>query len=209
MAREVQSPRQGYEPCVHLLKPRLEWKGTTVPLLDQSDRPGKRYESRQFSHSDATWKDSCTFRDGMAYSYDFTPRGRDRGDSRVELFKTLEFKESRKRSLCVSVAVHGVLLSVLVLIPLLFTDTIKTTFNTVPLAPPVPKEPVLEVTHYKMPPPPKPVVQPKPTVAPRPPKPAGKSWEAPSSSAASGPRTREAQRCGRDGCARRTSWACS
>ena len=35
----------------------------------------------------------------------------------------------------------------------------------------MPKEQVLEVTHYKMPPPPKPVVQPKPIVAPAPPKP--------------------------------------
>src|SRR5215472_9867240 len=107
----------------------------------------------------------------MAYSYDFTLQDRGQGDSRAELFKTLEFKESRKRSLCMSVAVHGVLLSVLLLIPLLFTDTIKTTFNTVPLTPPVPKEQVLEVTHYKMPPPPKPVVQPKPVVTPPPPKP--------------------------------------
>jgi len=107
----------------------------------------------------------------MAYSYDFTLQDRGQGDSRAELFKTLEFKESRKRSLCMSVAVHGVLLSVLLLIPLLFTDTIKTTFSTVPLAPPVPKEQVLEVTHYKMPPPPKPVVQPKPVVTPPPPKP--------------------------------------
>ena len=70
-----------------------------------------------------------------------------------------------------SVAVHGALLSVLLLIPLLFTDTIKTTFNTVLLAPPMPKEQVLEVTHYKMPPQPKPVVQPKPIVAAPPPKP--------------------------------------
>jgi TonB family protein len=70
-----------------------------------------------------------------------------------------------------SVVVHAVLLSVLLLIPLLFTDTIKTRFNTVLLAPPMPKEQVLEVTHYKMPPQPKPVIQPKPIVAPPPPKP--------------------------------------
>jgi TonB family protein len=106
----------------------------------------------------------------MAYSYDFTPRDRDRGDSRAELFQALEFKGSRKRSVCMSVLVHGVLLSVLLVIPLLFTDTIKMKFDTVLLAPPMPKERVLEVTHYKEPPKPKPIIEPKP-IAPPPPKP--------------------------------------
>lgn len=69
-----------------------------------------------------------------------------------------------------SVAVHGVLLSVLLLIPLIFTETMKPRFNTVLLAPPMPKEHPLEVTHYKEPPRPKPVIEPKPVVAP-PPKP--------------------------------------
>jgi TonB family protein len=106
----------------------------------------------------------------MAYSYNSMPRDRDREDSRQELFKTLEFKESRKRSLWMSVVVHGVLLSVLLAIPLIFTDTIKVRFDTTLIAPPMPKQQVLEVTHYKAPPP-KPVIQPKPVVAPPPPKP--------------------------------------
>jgi TonB family protein len=106
----------------------------------------------------------------MAYSYNSMSRNRDRGDSRVELFKTLEFKESRKRSLWMSVVVHGVLLSVLLAIPLIFTETMKVKFNTTEIVPPMPKQQVLEVTHYKAPPP-KPVVLPKPVVAPPPPKP--------------------------------------
>jgi TonB family protein len=106
----------------------------------------------------------------MAYSYNSMSRDRDRDDSRVELFKTLEFKESRKRSLWMSVVVHGVLLSVLLAIPLIFTETMKVKFNTTEIVPPMPKQQVLEVTHYKAPPP-KPVVLPKPVVAPPPPKP--------------------------------------
>jgi TonB family protein len=54
-------------------------------------------------------------------------------------------------------------------IPLIFTDTIKVRFDTTLIAPPMPKQQVLEVTHYKAPPP-KPIIQPKPVVAP-PPKP--------------------------------------
>lgn len=106
----------------------------------------------------------------MTNSYNFMPRDRDRDDSRAGLFKSLEFKESRKRSLWVSVAVHGVLLSVLLAIPLIFTETIKVRFDTTQIVPPMPKQQVLEVTHYKAPPP-KPIVQPKPVVAPPPPKP--------------------------------------
>jgi TonB family protein len=108
----------------------------------------------------------------MANSYKFTPSERDRDDSPVQLFKSLEFKESRKRSLGLSVGIHGVLLSVLLLIPLLFTETMRTRFDSaVLLAPPMPKEQVLEVTHYREPPRPKPVIEPKPVVTPPPPKP--------------------------------------
>jgi TonB family protein len=106
----------------------------------------------------------------MTNSYNSTPRDRDRDDSRAGLFKSLEFKESRKRSLWMSVVVHGVLLSVLLAIPLIFTETMKVKFNTTEIVPPMPKQQVLEVTHYKAPPP-KPVVLPKPVVAPPPPKP--------------------------------------
>ncbi|HLH32009.1 MAG TPA: hypothetical protein VKY31_12470, partial [Terriglobia bacterium] len=131
-------------------------KGTRVPLLDETDLAAKCNATRQLPVPDSSWKDSCTFQGVMAYSYNFTPRDRDRDASRVQLFQTLEFKESRKRSLWMSVTVHGVLLSVLLVIPLLFTDTIKLRYNTVLLAPPPQKEQVLEVTHYKEPPKPKP-----------------------------------------------------
>jgi len=87
---------------------------------------------------------------------------------RPEFFKTLEFKESRKRSLGMSVVVHGVLLSVLLAIPLIFTDTIKVKFNTVLIAPFIPKEPLLETTRYTRSTDPKPVVVAKPLVTPQP-----------------------------------------
>jgi len=106
----------------------------------------------------------------MAYSYDYKLRDRDRDDTH-ELFKSLEFKESRNRSVWMSVAVHGALLSILLAIPLIFTDHIKVRFDSVLIAPPMPEKHVLEVTHYKEPP--KPVVEPpKPVIAPPPPKPA-------------------------------------
>jgi TonB family protein len=70
-----------------------------------------------------------------------------------------------------SVAVHGVLLTLLLIIPLVFTDKIKVHFDSVLLAPPPPQKQILEVTHYKAPPKPKPIEPPKPVVAPPPPKP--------------------------------------
>ena len=70
-----------------------------------------------------------------------------------------------------SLLVHGVLLTVLLLIPLLFTDAIRVHFDTVLIAPPMPEKQVLEVTHYKEPPKPKIPEPPKPIVAPPPPKP--------------------------------------
>jgi len=87
------------------------------------------------------------------------------------MFQSLEFHESRKRSVWVSVAVHGVLLTVLLVIPLIFTDAIRVHFDTVLIAPPMPEKQVLEVTHYKEPPKPKIPEPPKPIVAPPPPKP--------------------------------------
>jgi TonB family protein len=106
----------------------------------------------------------------MAYSYDFKPRDRSRDDSRAELFSSLEFKESRKRSLWMSLVIHGALLSILLSIPLIFTDSIKVKFDSVLILPPMPQKQILEVTHYKEPP--KPIVAPKPIVVPAPPKPA-------------------------------------
>jgi TonB family protein len=87
-----------------------------------------------------------------AHWYNFTPQDRDRGDLRAELFKPLEFKESRNRSLWMSVVVHGVLLSLLLAIPLLFTDTIKIRYRMVALMAPPMQRQVLEVTNYKQPP---------------------------------------------------------
>jgi TonB family protein len=72
-----------------------------------------------------------------------------------------------------SLVVHAVLLALLLVIPLAFTDKIKVHFDSVLLAPPPPEKQILEVTHYKAPPPkPKPMEPPKPVVAPPPPKPA-------------------------------------
>jgi TonB family protein len=143
-------------------------KGTVVPLLDQTKDVLNRQHPLQLSPSSTNWKDSCSHKSVMANSYDSTLRERNRGDSRLELFKSLEFKESRKSSVVMSVAIHGVLLSVLLLIPLIFTETMRTRFNTTLIAPPMPKEKILEVTHYKEPPRPKPVIAPKPIEPPKP-----------------------------------------
>ena len=105
----------------------------------------------------------------MAYSYNSTPRDRYRSEP-PELFRSLEFKGSRKRSVWMSIAVHIVLLTALLLIPLLFTDVIKIKYDTVLLAPPPPEKQILEVTPYR-PPPPKPAPKPKPIIAPPPVKP--------------------------------------
>jgi TonB family protein len=90
-----------------------------------------------------------------------------------QMFQSLEFHASRKQSVWVSIGVHGVLLTVLLVIPLIFHDAIRIHFDSVLIAPPMPKEQVLEVTHYKAPPPPKvrPPEPEKPIVAPPPPKP--------------------------------------
>src|SRR5262249_10109963 len=74
-------------------------------------------------------------------------------------------------SLWMSIAVHCVLLSALLLIPLIFTDALKLRYDTVLIVPPPPLKPVLEVTHYK-PLIPKPELKlEKPIVAPPPVKP--------------------------------------
>jgi hypothetical protein len=64
-------------------------------------------------------------------------------------------------------------MTTLLLIPLIFTEAIKLKYDTVLLAPPPPRKQVLEVTHYKLPPPPKAQPKPieKPIVAPPPVKP--------------------------------------
>src|SRR4029078_9735693 len=57
----------------------------------------------------------------MEHSHNFTSQDCERSGSDYEPFKSLEFKESRQRSLWMSLVVHGVLLTVLLLIPMLFT----------------------------------------------------------------------------------------
>src|SRR5262245_48960039 len=100
----------------------------------------------------------------MPYSDKFAPRDGD-------LFRSLEFKDSRQRSVVMSVVVHGVILSVLLIIPLLFTEAIKLHFDTVLIAPPPPHKQILEVTHYKAPPPPKVQHKPEKPLVPPPVKP--------------------------------------
>src|SRR5262245_29450705 len=108
----------------------------------------------------------------MAHSYNFMPPECDGYDAHRQIFRSIEFKESRQRSLWLSIAVHGVLLTVLALIPLIFTDAIKIKYDAILIAPPPPPlKSILEVTHYKLPPP-KPEPKPeKPLVAPPPVKP--------------------------------------
>ncbi len=88
------------------------------------------------------------------------------------MFQSLEFKDSRTRTFWASVAVHAVLLAVLLVLPLLFYDSIRLKYNVVLIAPPPPEKQILEVTRYKSPPPrpqePKPVPK---FVAPPPVKP--------------------------------------
>lgn len=108
----------------------------------------------------------------VAQTHKFTPRDPSPEVSDKPMFQSLEFKESRQRTLWASLGFHGVMLTVLIILPLLFTGTIKIKYDTVLLLPPPPPKQILEVTHYKQPPPPKP--EPRPVeklVAPPPVKP--------------------------------------
>src|SRR5262245_59476728 len=108
----------------------------------------------------------------MAHLYNFRSLDPGEDPSGLEMFKSLEFKASRKRSVYMSLAVHGVLLMILLAIPLIFTDKMKIKYDMVLLAPIEPVKEVREVTHYKAPPQPKPEPKPeKPLVAPPPRKP--------------------------------------
>jgi len=104
----------------------------------------------------------------MAHHYNYTDSNSH--DQEPVLFQSLEFKGSRNRSLIMSVTVHGVLLTVLLVIPLIFTEVIKIRYDTVLIAPPPPRKQVLEVTPYREPPKPKPKPE-KPLVVPPPVKP--------------------------------------
>ena len=76
----------------------------------------------------------------------------------VEFFHGLDDLGAPRRGLAASVGVHIVVLAVLLLVPLLFTDSLKVKYNTVQIVPPPEERHPLEVTNYA--PPPKPLVRP-------------------------------------------------
>jgi TonB family protein len=93
------------------------------------------------------------------------------GESRPELFRSLEHTDPRGHAFSTSVGFHIVLVIVLLLVPMIFTETLKVKYDVVLIAPPPPERQILEVTHYKLPPP-KPVERPpEKFVAPPPRKP--------------------------------------
>ena len=67
-----------------------------------------------------------------------------------QLFKSLEHTESRKNAVFISIAGHFALLAILIAVPLFLLDppNLKR-FAPVMLAPPIPHDEVLEVTHWK------------------------------------------------------------
>src|SRR5262245_7834042 len=88
-----------------------------------------------------------------------------------ELFRSLEHKNPRRTAFSTSVVVHIILITVLVILPLVFTETMKVKYDVVLIAPPMPQKQVLEVTPYRRPTP-KPVERPpEKLVAPPPRKP--------------------------------------
>jgi len=77
-----------------------------------------------------------------------------------QLFKSIEYAESRKNAVFMSICVHFVILIVGIVIPLLWFDPLNLRrYSSVTLAPPPIHKDVLEVTQYK----PIPVPRPKPT----------------------------------------------
>lgn len=86
------------------------------------------------------------------------------------LFKTLNFTESRKGFFGMSVAAHAVVLSILLVVPFFYTDTIKVKFDVVLTAPPLPKKRIVEPIHFEQVPQ-KPVIQWKVLPLPPPPTP--------------------------------------
>jgi TonB family protein len=89
-----------------------------------------------------------------------------------ELFSSLEHTASRGTAFSASVVVHIVLIVVLVLVPLIFTETIKKVkWDVVLLVPPQPKKQILEVTPYRQPIPKRVERPPEKVVAPPPRKP--------------------------------------
>lgn len=88
-----------------------------------------------------------------------------------ELFRSLEHKDPRGTAFSTSVVVHIILITVFVILPLIFTETMKMKYDVVLIAPPQPQKRVVEVTPYRRPTP-KPVERaPEKFVAPPPRKP--------------------------------------
>src|SRR5262249_3559902 len=56
---------------------------------------------------------------------------------------------SRSTAFEASVIVHAVLIAVLVILPLIFTESLKLKYHVVLLTPPVEKQQPLEITHWK------------------------------------------------------------
>jgi TonB family protein len=84
------------------------------------------------------------------------------------LFQSLEYKESRKNAVVMSIVAHFMLLTILILIPLFLFDQLNVKrYYPVLLVPPPPHKQVLEVTHWKpvalpKPKPPEPIIAPPP-----------------------------------------------
>jgi len=83
----------------------------------------------------------------------------------TDLFGSIEPVGSRKRAFWMSVGIHFGLVIVLIVIPLIFTETLKLKYEFVELVPPlIEQKPIMELTHWKQPPTPK--VEPKPLIEP-------------------------------------------
>jgi TonB family protein len=79
-----------------------------------------------------------------------TPQGN------AEFFHTLDDLGGPRRALWASVGLHAAILIVLLLVPLIYTESIKVKYNVFLLAPPAPRKQLLEVTTWTTP-------QPKPS----------------------------------------------
>src|SRR5262245_15208851 len=91
------------------------------------------------------------------------------GSTQPELFRSLEHTAPRGTAFSTSVVVHIVLITVLVLIPLIFTETMKVKYDVVLIAPAMPDKHVREATHCRRPTP-KPVERPQEKLVAPPPK---------------------------------------
>jgi TonB family protein len=94
----------------------------------------------------------------------------------AEFFHTLDDWAGPRRSLWVSAGLHVTTLIVLLLVPLIYTESIKLKYNAILLAPPAPAKKPLEVTTWTMPrskpapvpPAISPPAQPRPAEVPKP-----------------------------------------